>query len=66
MCVPLVQLTETFEKAEETLILEELSGGVLAGLCGAKRLASFAKLVKERVCVGAGYLFVKGMCGWRL
>lgn len=51
VCNSLEQLTEAVEKAEAALFLEELFGGVFAGLCRGEKLAAFTKCVREQNCV---------------
>lgn len=63
----LEELAKAAERGEATLTVEELSGGVLAGLRGEEGLRLLAKCVRERMCEddergfdgGGRMLFVK-------
>lgn len=56
VCLSLERLAEAVEKAKATLALEKSFRRVPAGLCGGDGLASFAKCVREGMCVN-GVLF---------
>lgn len=55
------QLTKTVTRAEMALSLEMMFGGVLAGLCERRGLASFAKRMRERMCMGGVHVLGEGV-----
>lgn len=63
VCVPLQQLAEAVEKAEAALTLEDVAGGVLAGLRGGKGWRHLHS-ARENGCTWIRYVCLTGMCGW--